>query len=207
VTAHLVGKVQYRHTLLLLDLSDADLKSLSYTSSPMGARLSTVTPNDAESKVERAPFNKSARSCSGPFDGHLKTLWHKVVKPVLDRLGWKASARSHVNVLNMYTDDQCSHRRTSVHVCTGAPLVCSASSHYMQPVSMTGYARCAAVTLWCHHTPLLSQRFYVRKEQLHPSTEIVFPLRSSLRSCHGPDGPATAVCRTKARTPQELTTT
>jgi tetratricopeptide (TPR) repeat protein len=144
-----------RHALLGLDLTTEDVKSLSYICTAKGARRCVIAPDIVQPKAKKAKFNKSAPSDSGPFDGQLKTLWHKVVKPVLDRLGLKASAHSPDNLSNIYTDDQCSDHRTSVHVCTGAPLVCSASSRYMQPVSMTEHARCAAVTLWCHHTHLL----------------------------------------------------
>jgi tetratricopeptide (TPR) repeat protein len=144
----------YQDALLSLDLTEEDLKSLSYTPSPTGARRSPVVPDIVQPKVKKAKFNKSAPSDSGPFDGQLKTLWHKVVKPVLDRLGLKASAHSHDSVSYMCIDDQCSHRQISVHVCTGAPLVCSASSRYMQRVSTMEKARYAAVTLWCPHIPL-----------------------------------------------------
>jgi hypothetical protein len=146
----------YGHALISLDLTEEDLESLSYTPSPSGARRCAVAPDDVPPKVERAQFNKSARSYSGPFDGQLKTLWHKVVKPVLECLGLKASEFNHDDVSKTCADDKRSHLRTTlVHACIGVLLVYSANYRYMQRVSMTESRRCAAVTLWCHHTPLL----------------------------------------------------
>jgi hypothetical protein len=137
-----------KEALLLLDLTDEDLKSLSYTPSPRGARRSPIAPDTAQPKVKKAKFNKSAPSDSGPFDGQLKTLWHKVVKPVLDRLGLQVSGRYRDDVSNTYTDYKRRYRRAIiVHGCIGVPLACSASSRYMQPVSMTEHTKCAAVTL------------------------------------------------------------
>jgi hypothetical protein len=83
-----------RHKLLSLDLTDEDLKSLSYTPSPGGARRGAIDADDVQLQVERLQLNKSARSYSGPFDGQLRTLWHKVVKPVLDCLDLKVSERN-----------------------------------------------------------------------------------------------------------------
>jgi hypothetical protein len=143
------------HTLISLKLTDADLESLSYTPSSRGARRCADASDDVQLKVERAPFNASARSYSGPFDGQRKTMWHKVVKPVLERLGLEVSEHYHKDVSKTCTNGERSYRRTTIVLaCIGVLLGYSAGSHYMQLVSIMENTRCAAVILWCHRTPL-----------------------------------------------------
>jgi hypothetical protein len=141
------------HALVSLDLTDVDINNLLYTPGLKWARRGVVAPGDVQVEFERAPFKKTSRSHSGPFDGQLKTMWQKIVMPVLKRLGLEVSEHRHNDILKTYTDNERRYRRTYiVHACTGVPLVSSVDSRCTQPGSMMGHTRCAAVTLWCHRT-------------------------------------------------------
>jgi hypothetical protein len=77
--------------LVPLDLSDEDLQSLSSIPGATRLRRGGIAQEETYASAKRAPLKKTACSSSGPLDGQLSTLWHKVVKPVLDHLGLKAS--------------------------------------------------------------------------------------------------------------------
>jgi hypothetical protein len=79
------------HVVLPLDLIDEDLKSLSFTLGASRAHRSAATPDGTPEEGDRAGFKKMERVSSKPLDVQLRTLWHKVVKPVLAHLDLKAS--------------------------------------------------------------------------------------------------------------------
>jgi DNA-directed RNA polymerase subunit N (RpoN/RPB10) len=82
-----------RHMLISLDLSDDDLANLSSGYGSTKAHRSAAIPEQTL-KGDRVGFKKTADASSGPLDGQLQTLWHKVVKPVLDHLGLEAGVRN-----------------------------------------------------------------------------------------------------------------
>jgi hypothetical protein len=77
--------------LVSLDLSDEDLRNLSFTPGATRLRRGDIAREKTPAIAERAPLKTTACSSSGLLDGQLKTLWHKVAKPVLDHLGLKES--------------------------------------------------------------------------------------------------------------------
>jgi hypothetical protein len=80
------------HEVLSLDLIDEDLKNLSFTPGSSRARQSAVAiAKETLAEGDRAGFKKTERAPSKPLDGQLKTLWHKVVKPVLAHLDLEVS--------------------------------------------------------------------------------------------------------------------
>jgi hypothetical protein len=81
------------HEVLSLDLIDEDLKSLSFTPGSARAHRSAATPDGTPEEGDRAGLKKTERVYSKPLDVQLRTLWHKVVKPVLARLDLKVSHR------------------------------------------------------------------------------------------------------------------
>jgi tetratricopeptide (TPR) repeat protein len=82
-----------RHLLLPLDLTDEDLQSISYISGSTTAFRAAVETEDTGSELERG-MNKTLSTHSGPLDRQLITLWHKIVKPVLDCLGFEVSEQT-----------------------------------------------------------------------------------------------------------------
>jgi hypothetical protein len=82
-----------RHVLISLDLSDDDLANLSFGYGSKRAHRSSATPEETP-EGDRAGFKKTADASTGPLDGQLRTLWHKVVKPVLEHLSLEVSARN-----------------------------------------------------------------------------------------------------------------
>jgi hypothetical protein len=79
--------------LVSFDLSDEDLQNLSFTPGATRLRRGEIALEETQASDERAPLKKTAYSSSGLLDGQLITLWHKVVKPVLDHLGFQASGQ------------------------------------------------------------------------------------------------------------------
>jgi tetratricopeptide (TPR) repeat protein len=79
------------HMVIPLSLSEEDFNNMLFASSTTRSHRSTVAPEEMPEEADRAQFKTTPRSCSGPRDGQLKTLWHKVVKPVLDQLGLQVS--------------------------------------------------------------------------------------------------------------------
>jgi tetratricopeptide (TPR) repeat protein len=77
--------------LVSLDLRDEDLQNLLFTTGATRLRRGGIALEETQASAGRAPLKKTACSSSGHLDGQLSTLWHKVVKPVLDHLGLKAS--------------------------------------------------------------------------------------------------------------------
>jgi hypothetical protein len=79
------------HDIIELNISIEDWKNLSLASSTMSAHRRAAVREEKPEEGDRASHKKTGRSTSGPRDGQLKTLWHKVVKPVLNCLGLKVS--------------------------------------------------------------------------------------------------------------------
>jgi tetratricopeptide (TPR) repeat protein len=79
--------------LVSLDLRDEDLQNLLFTTGATRPRRSGIALEETQASAGRAPLKKTACSSSGLLDGQLTTLWHKVVKPVLDHLGLQASGQ------------------------------------------------------------------------------------------------------------------
>jgi hypothetical protein len=77
------------HTLLSLDLTDDDINHLLFTPGARRAQRGDIVPEDVPVQLGRAAFKKTAPSYSGPFSAQLKTMWRKIVMPVLDCLGLK----------------------------------------------------------------------------------------------------------------------
>jgi tetratricopeptide (TPR) repeat protein len=88
----LAASLSNGHEVLSLDLIDEDLKNLSFTPGSSRARQSAVAiAKETLAEGDRAGFKKTERAPSKPLDGQLKTLWHKVVKPVLAHLDLEVS--------------------------------------------------------------------------------------------------------------------
>jgi tetratricopeptide (TPR) repeat protein len=86
------------HELISLDLNDEDLKNVPFVYGSRRAQRSGDTPEEMPEEGDRGGLNKTKNPSSGPLDGQLKTLWNKVVKPVLNQLDLKASASNISNV-------------------------------------------------------------------------------------------------------------
>jgi tetratricopeptide (TPR) repeat protein len=84
--------------LISIDLSNEDLKSLSFTPGASRARRSDVIPQQTPEKGDRAGIKKTESASSKPLDGQLQTLWYKVVKPVLTHLDLEVSNRIHSTI-------------------------------------------------------------------------------------------------------------
>jgi tetratricopeptide (TPR) repeat protein len=88
------------YLLLSLDLTKEDLKSISFTVGSARACRVAVSPEDSD--VERG-MNKTKQTRHGPLDRQLITLWHKVVKPVLESLGFEVSEYTSTRVRSILT--------------------------------------------------------------------------------------------------------
>jgi hypothetical protein len=85
--------------LVSLDLSNEDLASLLRTSGLLRSSRGGIAPDDMQEEAQRATFKATERAFYGRGEGKLAVLWHKVVRPVLDRLGLSVSARNSAVVL------------------------------------------------------------------------------------------------------------
>jgi hypothetical protein len=81
------------HVILSLDLIEKDLESLSFTPGSARAHRSAATPDGTPERGDRAGLKKTEGVSSKPLDVQLRTLWHKVVKPVLAHLDLKVNSR------------------------------------------------------------------------------------------------------------------
>jgi hypothetical protein len=79
------------HALLVLDISDEHVNSMSFRSSATRSHRGVDLVEDLPSAVERLSLGKRIPSRPEPLSRYLKNLWLRVVKPVLDYLGLKAS--------------------------------------------------------------------------------------------------------------------
>jgi hypothetical protein len=84
--------------LILLDLNDENWTNLLLNSRTTRTNRTAATCEETLEEGDRAGINKTGTSSLGPRDGQLRTLWHKIVKPVIDHLGLKASDLSDSNV-------------------------------------------------------------------------------------------------------------
>jgi hypothetical protein len=86
------------HALLMLDLADEDLNNLNFTPGASRLRHGSGTPEVTHSPLERLSMGKKAPTRHEPINLYFKALWRKVVKPVLDHLGFKVSKPKSSNV-------------------------------------------------------------------------------------------------------------
>jgi hypothetical protein len=82
------------HGLLPLDLNREDLKGLSLTYDSVRSQRGAAQTRDVSNQVERLQLGKFALKRFEPLSRQLKTLWQKVVKPVLDYLNFEVSRQS-----------------------------------------------------------------------------------------------------------------
>jgi tetratricopeptide (TPR) repeat protein len=176
-------------TLMSIDLREEEFKSLSFTPGSMRARRSDVTPAETQKEGDRAGLKKTERASSKPLDVQLKTLWHKVVKPVLAHLGLGVNIRISLDDTSALTKNTCnsvSPLTVPGRVCTGVLQASSATFPYTLQGSTTARTKSAALTLWCHRTPRPSLRFCVRNTLPSLFHGMTFPShlwqRSELRS-------------------------
>jgi tetratricopeptide (TPR) repeat protein len=80
------------YKILSLELSDEDLRSLSFTLGSAQLQRSVEQPGDALPEIERLGLKKVTPSGTvAPLDLQSRTLWRKVVSPILEQLGLKVS--------------------------------------------------------------------------------------------------------------------
>jgi hypothetical protein len=166
------------HVILSLNLSDEDLTSLSFTRGFTRARRSHLTPEETPEEGDRAGLKKTESASSKPLSGQLQTLWHKVVKPVLARLGLRVSRRTSLDDTSFLTKNTYVSRLGAAvpeHACIGVLLESSAICLYTLQGFTTARTRSAALTLWRHRTPRPSLCFYGRNRLPSLSQGVMLP--------------------------------
>jgi hypothetical protein len=135
------------HALLSLDLTDKDTQDISPTYDSTRAQRSAAPPQDNFSEIDRAMKRIMPKRSDMPLGRQSKVLWLKVVKPVLDHLNLKVSVQYIVTIDRRAEAPNSLRAAVSARACTGARLVSSTVSHYMQPASMTHHKLSALPTM------------------------------------------------------------
>jgi tetratricopeptide (TPR) repeat protein len=133
------------HVLLPLNLTDRDLDILLHTAGSTRARHAAIASESIIFQGERG-MHKTKRTNSTPLDQQLETLWHKIVRPILEHLGLKASDQTAHSVF-VVSDKHHSRRSFEIdRACIGLPQASSAHFRFMQPGSMKGSIGCVVLT-------------------------------------------------------------
>jgi hypothetical protein len=86
------------HTLVSLDVNTEDLEGLDFTCWSKRAERAVFATQELHQDLTRLQLRTSIPHSSAWLARQLKTLWHKVVKPVLDSLGLKVAKQCITNI-------------------------------------------------------------------------------------------------------------